>query len=170
MDFLWNGVFWGIVLLLFGISIIIKAIFNIDIPIFKFLLAFLFIFIGIKILVGDKIKPVQSNKDILFSSGEFSYSNEDVREYNIIFGSGRIDLSNLESLDKNKLIKINTIFGGGSLYLKKGAPFRLKTSVAFGGINFPQGETIYVGKKDSDYYVDIELNVVFGGFRIFYKD
>ncbi len=175
MDFLWNGVFWGIVLIIFGLSVILKAIFHIEIPIFKIFIAFIFIYIGIKILIGDKIvKPTKSNKDIVFSEGDFSYSNEDYKEYNILFGSGRIDLSKIENLTSNKTIKINTIFGSGTLYLKKDSPFRLKTSVAFGGINFPDGEAIYFGERKigekNNYTIDIELNVVFAGFRIIYKD
>ncbi|MCX7821465.1 MAG: hypothetical protein N2258_07310 [Brevinematales bacterium] len=177
MDFMWNGVFWGIVLIIFGLSVILKAIFHIDIPIFKIFVAFFFIYLGVKILIGDKIiKPAQSNKDIVFAEGDFSYSNEDYKEYNIIFGSGRIDLSKIENLTSNKTIKINTVFGSGILYLKKNSPFRLKTSVAFGGINFPDGEAIYFGEKNisekdkNTYTIDIELNVVFAGFRIFYRD
>ncbi len=177
MDFMWNGVFWGIVLIIFGLSVIIKAIFHIEIPIFKIFIAFLLIYLGIKILIGDKIiKSAQSNKDIVFAEGDFTYSDEDYKEYNIIFGSGKIDLSKIENLSSNKKIKINTVFGAGTLYLNKNSPFRLKTSVAFGGINFPDGETIYFGEKNlgqkdkNNYTIDIELSVVFSGFRIFYKD
>jgi predicted membrane protein len=46
------SLFWGLVLILIGLSLIIKIVFNIDFPIFKILFAFLFIYIGIKVLVG----------------------------------------------------------------------------------------------------------------------
>lgn len=177
MDFLWNGIFWGVVLVIFGISFILKAVFHIDIPIFRLFVAFIFIYIGVKIIIGDRIiKSKATEKEVIFSEGEFKYDREKFKEYNIIFGSGKIDLSDIGELDENKLIRVNTIFGGGSLIIKKNAPFRLKTSVAFGGISFPEGEAIYFGEKElkqgekSTYYLDIELNVVFGGFKVFYKD
>ncbi|MGC8764518.1 MAG: hypothetical protein ACP5QT_01350 [Brevinematia bacterium] len=177
MDFLWNGIFWGVVLIIFGLSVILKAVFHIDIPVFRLFVAFIFIYIGVKIIIGDKIiKPKATERDVIFSEGEFKYNSEKTKEYNIIFGSGKIDLSDVGELTENKVIKINTIFGGGSLILKKNTPFRLKTSVAFGGISFPEGEAIYFGEKElkqgekSTYFMDVELNVVFGGFKIFYKD
>jgi len=175
LDFLWNGVFWGVVLILFGISVVLKTVFHIDIPIFRLFIAFIFIYIGVKIIMGDRIfKCKTTEKDVIFSEGEFKYNQEKLKEYNIIFGSGKIDLTNIGELTENKIIKINTIFGGGNLILKKNTPFRLKTSVAFGGISFPEGEAIYFGEKEikesekSQYYVDIEVNLVFGGFKIFY--
>ncbi len=177
MDFLWNGIFWGVVLIIFGISVVLKSLFHIDIPIFRLFIAFIFIYIGIKIIMGDKIlKSKTTERDVLFSEAEFKYDQEKIKEYNIIFGSGKIDLTNIGELTEDKIIRINTIFGGGNLILKKNTPFRLKTSVAFGGISFPEGEAIYFGEKEvktgekTQYHVDIILNVVFGGFRIFYVE
>ena len=43
MGFLFSGVFWGGVLVLLGISIIIKVVFHIDIPVFRVVVALVLI-------------------------------------------------------------------------------------------------------------------------------
>lgn len=39
MPFLFSGLFWGVMLVLFGASMILRAIFNLDIPIFRIVFA-----------------------------------------------------------------------------------------------------------------------------------
>ncbi len=52
MGFLASGVFWGSVIILFGISIILNSVFGISIPVFKIVLALILIYFGISILAG----------------------------------------------------------------------------------------------------------------------
>ena len=48
MCFLFGGVFWGIVLVLLGLSIIVRIVFNIHFPFFRILFALIIIYFGLK--------------------------------------------------------------------------------------------------------------------------
>ena len=47
MDFFFGGLFWGVLLILIGIGIILKVFFDINIPIFRTALALLLIYLGV---------------------------------------------------------------------------------------------------------------------------
>ena len=47
------GIFWGIILILIGLGIVIRVVFNIDFPVFKFLVAIFFIFLGLRMMFGS---------------------------------------------------------------------------------------------------------------------
>ncbi len=48
MGFLFSDIFWGIVLILTGVSIILQLVFKINIPVFPIVIAFLLIYAGIR--------------------------------------------------------------------------------------------------------------------------
>mgnify|MGYP003990967287 FL=1 len=52
MPFLFSGLFWGVMLVLFGASMILRAVFNLDIPIFRIIFALVIIYFGVKLLLG----------------------------------------------------------------------------------------------------------------------
>ena len=64
MEFLASGVFWGSVIILFGVSIILNAVFGISIPVFRVVLALILIYFGIKILAGGAFH--NDKKDAIF--------------------------------------------------------------------------------------------------------
>ena len=52
MRFLSSGIFWGFIIILFGIVILIKTVFHINIPFFRILIGILIILFGISFIVG----------------------------------------------------------------------------------------------------------------------
>ena len=46
------GLFWGAFLLLLGVALIIKVVFNVDFPVFKVLVGIFLVLIGFKVLFG----------------------------------------------------------------------------------------------------------------------
>jgi len=168
------GLFWGALLILIGLSIIIRVVFNVDFPLIKFIIAFFFIFIGIKLLVGNfNFKKVDEDTTI-FSESKIEGLDEDFKEYNVIFGSSVIDLRNIDLSKGNKEIKINTIFGGTVLKVNKDLPYRIKADAAFGGAELPNGNAAAFGtaKYESETFsrdtnhLYVKVDVVFGGFKV----
>ena len=171
------GIIGGIILILLGLSLIVKIVFNIDFPVFKLLLAFLFIYFGLRIMLGGSFRlfhDVGDEKNIFF--GERTITKvEDGKEYNVIFGSAKFDLSDFSSADRQKIsIKVNTIFGGTQILLNPSVSVRLNASTAFGGTKAPDGNTSAFGdiKYESDSLsaekplLEIESNTVFGGLEV----
>lgn len=168
-----SAIFWGSIIILFGLSILIKEIFGINIPIFKILIGLFFIFLGIKFIVGG-FNFGKSEKDgqIIFSEGK-TYYNENERDYNIIFGRGEIDLTNLPKPDGIEKIEVNVVFGNGVLFLNKETSYSVKSSAAFGSVSDNQNKSSAFGESssyssnfDSENYYLIESNAVFGNLKI----
>lgn len=171
------SLFWGLLLILIGLSLIIKIVFNIDFPIIKILFAFLFIYLGIKILIGRDFSIFHhddNGQTILFSEKNFS-SLEDGKEYSVIFGGGKLDFRTIALPDSETVhCKINTIFGGTEIVLDQNTSVQIKANTAFAGSKMPDGNSSVFGTinytTDSSSMkkpkVILETNTVFGGLHV----
>jgi predicted membrane protein len=171
------SIFWGVLLIVIGLSLVIKIVFNIDFPIFKVIFAFLFIYIGLKILLGHSFKPFHEKKtdtEVIF--GESSFNNvEDGKEYNVVFSKGNFDLRNIPLREDGPTrVKINTVFGGARVIIDKNKPIRIKTDAVFSDAKMPNGNSTAFGStvytSDSlDFtkpFLDVKADVVFGGIDV----
>ena len=167
--------FWGFLIVLIGLSILLNAIFKISIPIFKIFFALFFIYIGLKILFGAfGIKTTHNT--IIFSDSKIEAKKSD-NNYNVIFGKGVIDLTNLLPLDQNIKIEVNTIFGEGIIKINPEIPTIIKISSVFAGARMPEGSVAALGSSEyrtksfseSKSYLKIKADVVFGELIIIEK-
>lgn len=172
------GMFWGILLILLGVSLIFKVVFNFDIPFFRIIIAFLFFFIGLKILFGNwgVFKFEKGDNDILFCEATIHSEELNKKEYNIIFAKGVFDLRNLdlEQEKVNKRVKISTVFGGTIIKVNKDLPLQIEADAVFSGAKLPDGNTAAFGNSHymSPTYnpnfpsLQLKIDVVFGGVDI----
>jgi hypothetical protein len=170
------GIFFGILLILAGAAIILRILFNIDIPVFKLLVAFVLIYIGIRMLSGDfSMKNIHTGKNaVIFGETTFKGIPED-REYTIVFGQARIDISETEASDKLKSLKINTVFGGSELIISQKQSILIRADAAFASARLPGNKETSFGKVEYRTHsekitLEVESNVVFGEFRVLEKD
>ncbi|RLC50453.1 MAG: hypothetical protein DRZ79_04365 [Candidatus Cloacimonadota bacterium] len=172
MHILFGSLFWGVLLILLGFSIVIKAIFKIDIPVIKIVFALLLIYWGIKILFGFNIGH-HSSGNAIFEESKFKASKSK-NEYNLVFGNGEIDLSELDVSQKNAYSEVNIVFGSGDIYINPSVPTIIKVSSVFAETRLP-GKTInFIGDyvyKSKDFspeepHLYLKLNVVFGSARV----
>ena len=170
------GLFWGALLILIGLGIVIRVVFNINFPVVKFIIAFFFIFIGIKMLVGNfKFWDVRGDENTtIFSESRIDGLDEDFKEYNVIFGSSIIDLRDVDLTKGSKEIEINTIFGGTVVKINENTPIKIKAEAVFANAKLPNGNTATFGtgkyqsetfSKDTNH-VYIKGDVVFGSLEI----
>jgi len=174
MGFLFTETFWGIFLILFGITIVLKAVFGINIPLIKTGFAILLIYAGVSMLTGGDRWFHKHNNTILFNESQVKVNREN-QEYNIIFGSGMIDLSEIKPENGIKKVAINTIFGSGVLKINPDVPVIIKVDSVFANARFPDGTNISFGdytyrspqKEGSEGPVlEVEADVVFGSLNI----
>ena len=170
------GLFWGLLLILVGLGIVIRVVFNVNIPVVKFIVGFFLIFIGIKLLIGNFHfwdKRGDENTTI-FSESRVNGQEEKYKEYNVIFGSSTIDLRGIDLSESSKEININTVFGGCLLKVDESTPIKIKADAAFASAKLPNGETAAFGtgryenetfNKDTNHLY-IKCDVVFGGFEL----
>ena len=172
IDFLFGGAFWGIVFILFGVAAILKT-YDIHLPLFRVLFAIVFIYIGIAILTGGPTWNTPENTTI-FNNIDIKVTDHIQDEYNIIFGKGIIDLTDIQPQEKWTDITVNTIFGSGKIIIDSSKPIKLKVSSVFAGANLPDGNSVtfgdynttYNGDDESKKYIDLEASVVFGNLEI----
>jgi len=169
------GLFWGAFLLLLGIALVIKVVFQVDFPVFKVLIGIFLILLGIKVLFGRVLIPSHhfEPEDTIFN--ERVYDNpESGKEYTVLFARGVYDFTNVD-LDQGSFnAKISTVFGGTQIIIPRDKPVRIKADAVFAGAELPDGNTAVFGSTiyESDSWspdsssIDIKVDVVFGGVQV----
>lgn len=170
-----HTLFWGLLLILIGFSLIFKIVFNLDFPLFKVIVAFLFIFIGLRILFGSAgfHFNTRAHNDVIFSERKYSSFN-DKREYNVVFGRGVYDFRDFNLHGSIKKIRISTVFGGSEIKLSRNIPARILVDAAFAGVELPNGNSAVFGNtvyESPDFdpqqpYLQIKLEAVFAGVEV----
>ena len=167
------GLFWGIILIVIGLSIIFRVVF--DVNIFRVAIGILLIFFGIKVLLGKNFLHSTHRNDVLFNKQVVTALSGDYTEYNVIFGKAVYDLRNLD-LKENKRVTIdlNTVFGDTELYLNPDIPVNIKAESVLGNILLPDGNSTSFGTvhftsgeiSDSSGQLRIKAHAVFGNIEI----
>jgi hypothetical protein len=171
-----SSIFWGIILILIGLSLILKVVFHVDFPFFKFLFAFFLIYLGIRVFIGKDFRLFSDAGDeqtIIFSQRTITRV-ENGKEYNVIFGNGIFDLRNFQdSTDEKTEIKLNTIFGSSEVLINDSVSLEIKAHTVFAGSKMPDGNTTAFGESGYSNRgnslptnLRIESNTVFGGFLV----
>jgi hypothetical protein len=172
-----HALFWGILLIVLGMSLIIRIVFNVDFPIFKIFIAFVLIYFGIKILFGSfgtKINFHRNDeKEILFGERDF-HDFEENGEYSTVFGKSSFDFRGYDLRGQTRRLKISTVFGGTDIKLNKELPAKIRVESAFAGADLPNGNaavfgsTVYEtpGFNSDQPHLDLKLEVVFGGVSV----
>ncbi len=166
---MFNAIFWGLVLVVAGILMILNYVFKLNIPVFKILVGLVLIYIGLYIIFGFKYWKVGSYNDgktAVFA--EMSVKPEKIdNEYNVIFSKGEIDLTAITNSDLGKNIGISAVFGSLVVKLPADVPVKVESSAVFGTITLPDKQNMFFGESDyktsdSDQFIFIEASAVFG--------
>jgi hypothetical protein len=179
MGFLFSGIFWGVVLILLGITVVINIVFHVHIPFMRLLFAVILIYLGLKVLMGPSWhgRHGWSNaRTTAFCESNVEMNPED-GECKILFGKGYVDAT-IPLTDANKRMKVNTVFGHSTVAVSSMVPTKIKIDAAFSGVNLPNGSVVsfgdyvYTNKAFSDTaaYRTIDVSVVFGGCDIIEKN
>ncbi len=167
-----SGIVWGALLILFGISLILKYTLNIDIPVIRIFFALFLIYLGVKVILGG-FRKEPTGPNVFFSQRKVDFANKD-GEYNVVFGKGVIDLTGIPFKDKDMTIVANTVFGSSTVKIKRNVPTLVRANAAFGNAKLPDGNTAAVGTylyKNKAYQegkpcLTLNINVVFGEFDL----
>jgi len=169
------GLFWGAFLLLLGIALVIKVVFQVDFPVFKVLVGIFLILMGIKVLFGRVFFPSHhfDPEDTIFN--ERVYDNpESGKEYTVLFARGVYDFTNVNLENGSFHAKVSTVFGGTQIIIPRDKPVRITADAVFAGAELPDGNSAVFGTTvyESDSWrsdtaaIDIKVDVVFGGVQV----
>lgn len=172
----WN-IIWGLLIILFGISILIKAIFGLDIPLVKMLIGLVLIYVGFTILTDFSSASLKKRmkRTFNFSTDAVYITNpHQYEKYSVVFGQSVFDFSRLDPTIEPAVVKINTIFGHSIIILDPKIPVKLTINSSFSNIEMPDKTTAsfgdFVYKTQAAYQekpiLEIKATVVFGNLRI----
>lgn len=172
MGFLFSAAFWGVIIILFGLAVILKAVFHVDLPIFRILFGVLLIYVGARIIVGGRwfSGPVATGNANVFGSGEMKWDAQS-REYSCIFANSTVNLKDLPADGVASPIRTSTVFGKSMVLLPKNLDATIQIHTAFGSTVLPDGtqapnfgDTLLRTKPGSTGTpkVRLEVNTVFG--------
>lgn len=166
-----HGLFWGIALIILGVGLMARFIYNIHFPWLRIFIAFIFIYAGLWLLLRPKF-DFSSGNLILFSQGRLQYY-EGQKDYTILFGNGSMDISNID-VTNTRSIEVNGIFSESVIRIGRDVNFRIKADAAFASFSDPGGNTVSFGNQNyqppwfdpGKPYLNIKANVVFGSMRV----
>jgi hypothetical protein len=176
MEFLFSGLFWGIILILCGISIIVRIVFHVHIPIVRIVFALILVYLGIRVLVGGSWLCSQRNGTV-FGSSTMSIASGN-NEYRVIFGSSTIDATAEVTGSSSEHISIKTIFGQSRLTISSKVPTIVRVNSAFADARLPDGNTLSFGqtvykntavKEGKSSVREIDAKVIFGNLVVVEK-
>jgi hypothetical protein len=174
MGFMFTKIFWGTLLIVWGAVLILGKIFpKLDIPMGRFILAFILIYAGVYILMKVN-SPKKCHIKTKVSNVENVYMSVSGSDYNIIFGSNQIDLTNRDYTSES--ININTVFGTSEVFLSPTMVYDIRINTVFGETLLPNNSSIKtssesytVGDSDAEQKQSIEINTVFGTTHVMVK-
>lgn len=166
-----GGIFWGLLLVIIGILVILRHVLHLNISIFRIVIAIIFIYIGISLIAGQF--GTRSSSNIIFSEGTIK-SEILEKEYNIVFGRGYIDLTSIAPSELNKSIKVATVFANTTLKIDHNMPIEIDADCAFGSTIMPDGTSVSFGDRvyrtpatsSSQSYLKIKTDTVFGVLEV----
>ena len=173
MASLFDGIFWGVVLIALGVWFLVRRSIPVHIPVIRILVGVLFVYVGIRVLVWGP--SIREKNTAMFSESRMVAAETDARnQYNVIFGSSDVDLRPLAVTDRSVGAEVNVIFGSGVLRIDPATPARIHMSSAFGSIHAPDGRTVSFGDsvyatpawKQGAPSLDVKAAAVFGSLRI----
>jgi hypothetical protein len=173
MSILFSGLFWGVFLVLLGSSVVLKAVFHIDIPVFRSFFGLFLVLLGVQVLLGRPLLGERSGHKALFSESKFS-SPVAGGKYEVLFGKGVLDLATWSAPQEDVTLKLDAVFGHCELRLNPAVPTELELNAAFSGASFPDGSVISFGRhlyRNAAWSKDkpclrIKADVVFGGLDV----
>lgn len=172
MGLLFSGIFWGAILVILGIAVMVNFAFGVRLPIFRILLALFFFYLGISILSGISLSPTRTCSTTEARQLE---AGKPAKRYDVIFGRGIINLTDV-TLKENRVTKVevNTVFGASVIRVNPAVPTKVVVSSAFASARMPDGNSIAFGEStyrsdslsDCKSYLLVNASVVFGSTEI----
>jgi hypothetical protein len=138
---LFDGIFWGLLLVVIGVWIMIRRYVPVNIPLVRIILALIFVYLGVRILIRGP--EIRERNTIVFSDSRTEL-NADTKgnDYNIIFSRGNVDLSGLSAAGGSVYKEVNVIFGTGTLRINPAVPMQIDMTGVFGTVYSPNGASV----------------------------
>jgi hypothetical protein len=171
--------FLGLVVILFGLSILLEGVFHIDIPVFRIAVGLVLMYLGARMLLNvfsGGGRHGRSDDSAVFSDREYRPNpGEGGRlKYDIIFGRGVVDLTKVARDGADRRVEVNAVFGSATVKIDPSVPTEIEVNVAFGDARLPDHGTTALGsfryrppgQDKQEPKLHLKLNAVFGSCQV----
>jgi hypothetical protein len=141
----------------------------------KILLGLFLVFLGLKVIFGKFVFPHGhfGPDETIFNERVYDQP-ENGKEYSVLFAKGVYDFTNVDLGQGDVRVKVNTIFGGSVIKIRRDMPVKIEADAVFAGAELPDGNTAVFGSAQyvSDSWtrdtssLNIKVGVVFGGLQV----
>jgi hypothetical protein len=168
-----DGVFWGVLLILVGVWFFVRHYIPVHIPVIRVIIAVLLIYVGIRVLVRGPV--IHEGRTAVFTESTIlKYTPDRSQDYNVIFSSGSVDLSPVVISGSGARAEVNVIFGSGTLHVNPATPVRVTMTSVFGTVEAPGERSVAFGEmvyktpayKAGAPALEIKATAVFGRLAI----
>jgi len=158
---LFGSLFWGILIALIGLSIILKHAFHVQFPLIRLFLGIIIILIGLRVIVGSSGKHTVRSRKYVSSY----YSSKD---FDVIFSNRTIDFTKYSDIEKLPN-EITVVFGNALVIVPDTINLEVTSTTVFGSTILP--DRSYAGFGEDRYVINnnpqaplhkIETTTVFG--------
>ena len=171
MNWLFSGTFWGMVLVIWGFSVILNAVFHLNIPALRIILGLIIIYVGFRMLLGWSFKPGSSAAAM--TSVTFKGTKAE-KDYSVAFGSAVVDLTKVELEEPETVVTVNVSFGNAAIKVDPRICVMVEATSAFGTAVMPNGNAAAFGRttwesrprKANERRLVIRAHVVFGKLQV----
>lgn len=165
----------GILVIVFGASIVLHALFDFDVPIFRTAAGIALLYLGVRVLAGAWM-PAQRSHDgheSVFAVTHFTPTDAaSSRNYEVIFGRGVVDLTRLPASEDERVVQVDVIFGDAEIAIDRSMPVDVRGSAVFGEVRMPDrssanfGAVRYRDAGSGGAPLEIVVHAVFGTARV----
>jgi hypothetical protein len=165
----------GALVILAGVSLLLRVVFHIHLPLVPAAFGFLLIYLGAHLVLGSRFARRPSNTTTVFGERSFAPAGANPpAKYDIIFGRGTVDLTGVHPTAADVPVEINVVFGAAVVLLDAATPLQLEASSVFGVARTPDHQAVSFGTLHSGprgqppgaAALHLRVNVVFGSAEL----
>ena len=139
-----SSLFWGTILIIWGISILIKALFGIDIPVLSTLLALGLLYLGFSLLTGNTACTVKRGGYTTHTNYSH-YQESGFHKETIVFGEKTIDFTNMSPNQDTATQEYVITMASATFKINPAIPTSINVQTVMGRAQFPNNTEISVG-------------------------
>lgn len=164
--------FWGSLLILIGLQLLVSAIFGIDLPLLRLAFGAWIVYLGISLLYGTM--PWRTYVYHWSTKSASKTYTKDSSSHSVVFGTQHLNFSDLDFTVQTEKA-ISTVFGTTYITLDPTIPTLINASATFGTVIFPNDTQLSSGSESYNNYSNsdipiliLNINAVFGTVIIRY--
>jgi hypothetical protein len=149
--------FWGTLLILIGLQLLVSAIFGIDLPVLRLAFGVWIVYLGISLLYG--IMPWRTYLYHWSTNSTHKTQTEDSSSHSVVFGTQHLNFSDLDFTVQTEKTT-NTVFGTTYITLDPTVPTSINASAIFGTVIFPNNRQVASGSESYNNYSNSDVSVL----------